>query len=91
MFGPAKALGLDLNPRSAPPCQVERVKQSGRVDLAGGLRVRVSPTATLLFKVLRRELDALLAKKAKAPDSWPERSPAGKAVVETVRAVISKY
>jgi hypothetical protein len=70
---------------------VERVKQSGRVDLAGGLRVRISPTATLLFKVLRRELDALLVKKARAPDSWPERSPAGKAVVETVRAVIGRY
>ena len=70
---------------------VERVKQSGRVDLAGGLRVRVKPETTLLFKLLRRELDNLLARKARDPESWPEHGPAGCAVLETVRSLIGKY
>jgi len=70
---------------------VERVKQSGRLDLAGGLRVRVSPQTALLFKLLRRELDGLLARKAKNPEAWPERGPAGVAVLETVRTLIQQY
>ncbi len=70
---------------------VERVKQSGRVDLAGGVRMRVSPHTCLLFKLLRRELDALLARKAHDPDAWPEHTPAGRAVVETVRSVVQQY
>lgn len=44
----------------------------------------------LLFKLLRRELDALLVAKARAPEAWPERAPAGAAVLDTVRAVIAK-
>eukprot|EP00315_Gephyrocapsa_oceanica_P024412 CAMPEP_0185467736 /NCGR_PEP_ID=MMETSP1365-20130426/97380_1 /TAXON_ID=38817 /ORGANISM="Gephyrocapsa oceanica, Strain RCC1303" /LENGTH=543 /DNA_ID=CAMNT_0028074473 /DNA_START=153 /DNA_END=1782 /DNA_ORIENTATION=- len=51
---------------------VERVKTCGRVELAGGMRVRASPQTVLLFKLLRRELDALLTRKARAPDAWPE-------------------
>ena len=50
--------------------------------------VRVSPQTCLLFKLLRRELDGLLLRKAREPDSWPEHGPAGRAVVETVRAVM---
>jgi len=70
---------------------VERVKQTGRVELGGGVRVRASPQTTLLFKLLRRELDDLLVRKARAPGTWPERDPAGVAVVETVRAVIGRF
>ena len=70
---------------------VERVKQTGRVELGGGVRVRASPQTTLLFKLLRRELDDLLVRKARAPGTWPEREPAGVAVVETVRAVIGRF
>ena len=74
---------------------VERAKQSGRVDLAAGImsavRVRAAPHTVLLFKLLRRELDALLARKAKDPEAWPEHGPAGRAVLETVRALIRQY
>ena len=70
---------------------VEKVKQSGRVDLACGVRVRVSPQTCLLFKLLRKELDGLLLRKAREPDAWPERGPAGRAVLETIRTIIGKY
>jgi hypothetical protein len=45
----------------------------------------------LLFKLLRRELDALLLRKARAPETWPEREEEGAAVLETVRALIGRY
>mmetsp|Transcript_43696 Transcript_43696/g.140994 ORF Transcript_43696/g.140994 Transcript_43696/m.140994 type:complete len:829 (+) Transcript_43696:1-2487(+) len=68
---------------------VERVKTCGRVELAGGVRVRASPQTVLLFKLLRRELDALLTRKARAPDAWPEEEPQGEVVLSTVRAVVA--
>lgn len=80
LFG-ATALELDI----------ERVKQSGRVELGGGVRVRVSPQTCLLFKLLRKTLDGLLLQKAHKPESWPEREPAGCQVLQTVRQVIGQY
>ena len=78
LFG-AKPIELD----------VERVKQSGRVELGGGgVRIRAKPQTVLLYKLLRRELDGLLTRKARDPEAWPERAAAGKAVLETVRAVV---
>ena len=71
---------------------VERVKQSGRVDLAGGsVRVRVSPQTCLLFKLLRKALDGLLLSKARDPGSSPERDPAGRLVIDVTRRVIGQY
>ena len=71
---------------------VERAKQSGRVECAGGgLRIRASPQTVLLYRLLRRELDGLLLRKAKAPEDFPERGPAGKAVLETVRTVVKQH
>ena len=70
---------------------VEKAKQSGRVECAGGgLRIRASPQTVLLYRLLRRELDGLLARKAKAPEDFPERGPAGKAILETVRAIVKQ-
>ena len=38
-----------------------------QVDLAAGVRVRVSPEGALLLKLLRRELDKLLVRMGGAP------------------------
>ena len=85
------AAALLLHGATPAELDVERVKQSGRVELGGGVRVRVAPQTCLLFKLLRRELDGLLARKAHDPEAWPERGPAGRAVLETVRALIRQY
>ena len=70
---------------------VERVKTCGRVDLATtGARVRISPEATLLLKLLRRELDKCLMRHASAPaDAAIGR--ASQEVVDAVRTLLGRH
>jgi len=73
---------------------IERVKTCGRVDLAAtgmsALRVRISPEATLLLKLLRRELDSCLMRHASAPaDAAIGR--ASQQVVDAVRALLGRH
>jgi hypothetical protein len=67
---------------------VERVKQTGRVDLAAGVRVRISPEATLLLKLLRRELDQLVLNAAAARGVAAD---AGAAIVKAIRALLARH
>ena len=65
---------------------VDRLMQTGRVDLPGGARIGVSAEAALLLKLLRRELDRLLVLKATHPDA--DLGVAGRAVVDVLRRVL---
>ena len=46
---------------------VEKVKQSGRVELPAGFGVRCAPTVAMLLKLLRRELDRVLTARVARP------------------------
>ena len=69
---------------------VERVKSCGRCDLAAGARVRVSPEAALLLKLLRRELDACLMRRAADGEAEADVR-ASHAVVDAVRALLARH
>ena len=54
------ALGLLVFGAKPHELSVEKVKQSGRVELPAGFGVRCAPTVAMLLKLLRRELDRVL-------------------------------
>ena len=70
-----------------PPCFIAL-----QVDLAAGVRVRVSPEGALLFKLLRRELDKLLVRMGGVPaEAGSTQAAAARGVVDAVRALLRRH
>ena len=61
------ALGLLVFGAKPHELSVEKVKQSGRVELPAGFGVRCAPTVAMLLKLLRRELDRVLTARVARP------------------------
>lgn len=66
-----------------------------QVDLAAGVRVRISPEGALLFKLLRRELDKLLVRLKRVPqgrddDGTRVKTAHEQAVIHAVRTLMSR-
>ena len=66
---------------------VQRVKESGRVELPAGFGIRISPEVALLVKLMRRELDQMLLHRVSAPREG--MGEVANAVGECVRALLS--
>ena len=64
------------------------------MDLAAGVRVRISPEGALLLKLLRREIDKLLMRMGRTHAPGKEASghaAAARAVIDAVRALLGRH
>ena len=62
-----------------------------QVDLAAGVRVRVSPEGALLLKLLRRELDKLLVGMGQRQPGNDAQVEAARGVVDAVHALLRRH